>query len=188
MPNRFDSHVCLESLIQPRGGVESAGGSGRTLKKKEISIVEASSKIFEIIIPPGAKKLGDDEIQSINTLESLSTTIFLEILGELTERGVGGTSRTVLCNRPTMSEVPSDVLTNILSGLPAKLLLRFSCVSKQWRALIGSNDFIKLHLTRSTETNTNLIIIIKDGDCLYYVNLDLLDNAVRLNPPLNLNK
>ncbi|KAM7528793.1 hypothetical protein LguiB_032203 [Lonicera macranthoides] len=87
-----------------------------------------------------------------------------------------------------MSKVPNDVLADILSRLPVKLLLRFSCISKQWRALIGSDDFIKLHLTRSIETNTNRIIVIKDDDCLYSVNLDSLDNAVRLNPPLNLNK
>ncbi|KAM7528799.1 hypothetical protein LguiB_032209 [Lonicera macranthoides] len=87
-----------------------------------------------------------------------------------------------------MSKIPNDILTDILSGLPVKLLRRCSCVSKQWHTLIGSDDFIKLHLTRSIETNINRIIIIKDGDSLYSINLDSLDNAVRLNPPLNLYK
>ncbi|KAM7523286.1 hypothetical protein LguiA_013188 [Lonicera macranthoides] len=87
-----------------------------------------------------------------------------------------------------MSDIPEDVLADILSGLAVKILLQFRCVSKQWRALISSDDFIKSHLARSIETNTNRIIVIKDGDCLYSINLDSLDNAVRLNPPLNLNK
>ncbi|KAM7528817.1 hypothetical protein LguiB_032227 [Lonicera macranthoides] len=87
-----------------------------------------------------------------------------------------------------MFSIHNDVLTDILLGLPVKLLLRFSCVSKQWHALIGSDDFIKLHLTRSIETNTNGSIIIKEGDCLYSINLDSLNNAVRLNSPLIHNK
>ncbi|KAM7523264.1 hypothetical protein LguiA_013166 [Lonicera macranthoides] len=62
---------------------------------------------------------------------------------------------------PTMSDVPEDILADILSGLTVKILLQFRCVSKQWCALISSDDFIKSHLTRSIEANTNCIIVIK---------------------------
>ncbi|KAM7523251.1 hypothetical protein LguiA_013153 [Lonicera macranthoides] len=48
-----------------------------------------------------------------------------------------------LFNRPTLSKVPNDVLDDILLRLPVKLLLRFSCISKQWRDLIGNDDVIK---------------------------------------------
>lgn len=42
-----------------------------------------------------------------------------------------------------------DVLVEILSKLPAKSLIRFSCVSKEWYALTKSSYFIARHLHRS---------------------------------------
>ncbi|KAM7528800.1 hypothetical protein LguiB_032210 [Lonicera macranthoides] len=91
-----------------------------------------------------------------------------------------------LFNRPTMSDNPEDVLADIVSRLPVKSLLQFTCISKSWRDLIGSKDFIKLHLTRATETNINCSIIIRECCSLYSINFNSFNNAIRLNPPLNL--
>ncbi|XP_059645955.1 F-box protein CPR1-like [Cornus florida] len=52
-----------------------------------------------------------------------------------------------------MSEVPEDVVANIVSILPVKPLLRFRCVSKSWCSLIDSSEFRKLHLRTSKERN-----------------------------------
>ncbi|XP_058220819.1 F-box/kelch-repeat protein At3g17530-like [Rhododendron vialii] len=49
-------------------------------------------------------------------------------------------------------EIPEDVLTEILSTVPVKSLLRFISVSKHWHSLIQNPTFISLHHHRS-QTN-----------------------------------
>ncbi|KAL0363150.1 UNVERIFIED_CONTAM: F-box protein CPR1 [Sesamum calycinum] len=61
-----------------------------------------------------------------------------------------------------MLNLPQEIVTDILSRLPVKSLLRFRCVSKPWRSLIDSKDFVKLHLHQSTETNSNRCLLIED--------------------------
>ncbi|KAA8516862.1 hypothetical protein F0562_017320 [Nyssa sinensis] len=82
-----------------------------------------------------------------------------------------------------MSDLPAEVVTDILTRLPVKTLLRFRCVSKPWCALIDSRDFVKFHLKRSIETKSNLSLILRY--CyLYSVDLESLDNAVEVDHPL----
>ncbi|KOM46737.1 hypothetical protein LR48_Vigan07g044100 [Vigna angularis] len=42
-----------------------------------------------------------------------------------------------------------ELITEILSWLPAKTLMRFRCVSKTWNSLIINSYFMKLHHERS---------------------------------------
>ncbi|KAL6564709.1 hypothetical protein OROMI_016159 [Orobanche minor] len=45
---------------------------------------------------------------------------------------------------------PDEVTEEILWRLPVKVLLRFRCVSKSWRGLIGSERFVRIHHGRRT--------------------------------------
>ncbi|KAI3984448.1 hypothetical protein MKX01_031072 [Papaver californicum] len=51
-----------------------------------------------------------------------------------------------------------NVVSNILSRLPVKSLLRFKCVAKHWYSLIKDPCFTDLHLNRS-ETRQHLFIV-----------------------------
>ncbi|PON91381.1 F-box domain containing protein [Trema orientale] len=83
-----------------------------------------------------------------------------------------------------MASLPWDEIVNILSRLPVKDLLRYRCVSKPWCSLIDSPDFIKMHLDHSMETDSHLSLI-RAGHELHSVDLDALDSAELLNPPVN---
>ena len=64
-----------------------------------------------------------------------------------------------------MSTTPSpvffcdDLLTEILSLLSVKSLLRFRCVSKSWNTLISDPFFVKFHLNRSKSQNQHLTLV-----------------------------
>ncbi|KAH7837119.1 hypothetical protein Vadar_009875 [Vaccinium darrowii] len=62
-----------------------------------------------------------------------------------------------------MTDFPMDVVVGILSRIPVKPLLRFRCVSKQFRAIIDSHAFIRLHLKRSMETKNHLSLIVPNN-------------------------
>jgi len=52
-----------------------------------------------------------------------------------------------------------DLLTEILSLLSVKSLLRFKYVSESWNALISDPNFVKFHLSRSKSQNQLFILV-----------------------------
>ncbi|XP_074299092.1 F-box/kelch-repeat protein At3g23880-like [Silene latifolia] len=50
--------------------------------------------------------------------------------------------------------IPLDLIFEILVWLPTISILRFKCVCKEWYNLINSPTFIKLHLNKSLEPNS----------------------------------
>ncbi|KEH29483.1 F-box protein interaction domain protein [Medicago truncatula] len=59
--------------------------------------------------------------------------------------------------------LPSDLIMQILSWLPVKLLIRFTSVSKHWKSLILDPNFAKLHLQKSPK-NTHMILTALDDE------------------------
>ncbi|XP_004486223.1 F-box protein CPR1 [Cicer arietinum] len=83
-----------------------------------------------------------------------------------------------------MADIPPELLTDILSLLPVQSLLRFRSTSKPLRSLIDSNNFINLHLNKSTNFN----LIVRHNSDLYQIDFPNLTSttatAVQLNHPL----
>ncbi|XP_071721493.1 putative F-box protein At3g24700 [Rutidosis leptorrhynchoides] len=69
--------------------------------------------------------------------------------------------------RTTLSEFPDEILSEILSWLPAKTLLRLKSVSKQWHSLLTTQLFKNTHLnhiTKHDHQNPNKILqLSEDG-------------------------
>lgn len=59
------------------------------------------------------------------------------------------------------SKLTQELITEILSRLPVKPLVRFLCVSKTWYALIKNPDYINMHLKRSIESKRDRTLIFQ---------------------------
>lgn len=61
-----------------------------------------------------------------------------------------------------LAELPTDIISNVLSRLPVKTLLRFRCVSKSWRSIIDHRSFADLVLAQPLGRSevTSLISVI----------------------------
>ncbi|XP_058741892.1 F-box/kelch-repeat protein At3g23880-like [Vicia villosa] len=73
----------------------------------------------------------------------------------------------------------NDLVTEVLSALPVKSLVRFKCVSKHWKTLISDHSFVKLHLRRSQTRNQYLTLVTSeefDRRIVPYPICRLLDN------------
>ncbi|XP_059284690.1 F-box/kelch-repeat protein At3g23880-like [Lycium ferocissimum] len=58
-------------------------------------------------------------------------------------------------SRLSIPNLPPELINEILLRLPVKSLLRLTCVSKSWLALISNHAFIKTHLRLSANNENN---------------------------------
>nr|XP_011462199.1 PREDICTED: putative F-box protein At5g62660 [Fragaria vesca subsp. vesca] len=78
-------------------------------------------------------------------------------------------------------DLPEDIILQILCRLPFKSLIRFSCVSKQWRGIILSDpQFGNAHLKLASEQRT---ITKRLFLTIFPYELDLLDEIPELGVP-----
>lgn len=59
----------------------------------------------------------------------------------------------------SVSRLPQEIITEILSYLPAKSIGQFRCVSKLWRDLLCNPEFVRNHLNRHTEDQEKLLLL-----------------------------
>lgn len=91
------------------------------------------------------------------------------------------------------SNIPVELITDILSCFPVKPLVCFFCVSKQWYVVIASSHFIIMHHNHSIETNGECTLIFKKDNLpspIHYFSIDFpKDNqfgeAVEIYQPLH---
>ncbi|XP_062018437.1 putative F-box protein At1g19160 isoform X1 [Rosa rugosa] len=70
-------------------------------------------------------------------------------------------------------ESAEDLLGNILSRLPVKLLLTIKVISKLWHRLICSPNFTRLHLSKSREKSIYILYPFMDAKrSLYFLDAD----------------
>ncbi|GAU18257.1 hypothetical protein TSUD_175990 [Trifolium subterraneum] len=62
----------------------------------------------------------------------------------------------------TLPLLPPDLITEILSWLPVKILVRFTSVLKHWKSIIFDPKFAKLHLQRSPKHTHVLLTLFDD--------------------------
>ncbi|KAF5736117.1 F-box and associated interaction domains-containing protein putative isoform 1 [Tripterygium wilfordii] len=67
-----------------------------------------------------------------------------------------------------MNNIPEDLVTDILTRLPIKSLIRFAGVCSSWLDLIRNPDFIKSHHLKQTSLNDNnfRVFVMHDYNCL----------------------
>ncbi|GKA37634.1 putative F-box protein [Tanacetum coccineum] len=83
----------------------------------------------------------------------------------------------------SVNNIPFDIQTEIMQRLPVKSLVRFQLVSKQWKSLIDSPEFIKNHCrTIDTHYQHHLFVLqAPDRDYTYHYTfkyLSIIDNDV----------
>ncbi|KAI9113059.1 hypothetical protein K1719_015991 [Acacia pycnantha] len=77
--------------------------------------------------------------------------------------------------------LPQEIITNILSFLPVKSLIKFQCVCKPWKNLIKTPSFIAAHLHHSTQLRPRLLLHRHLNDnCLQLYFLDCKMQIVKV--------
>ncbi|KAL8064665.1 hypothetical protein ABFX02_01G106000 [Erythranthe guttata] len=75
-----------------------------------------------------------------------------------------------------MSDIPSDLLKEILRRVTGEPLLRFRTVCKEWRRIIDDPSFVRIHAHTQISSNTLLIKNSTTNTLLYSLNLDTLNH------------
>ncbi|KAL5724177.1 hypothetical protein ACHQM5_007469 [Ranunculus cassubicifolius] len=83
-------------------------------------------------------------------------------------------------------DLPFDLITNILTRLPPKSLLRFKSVSKPWYSLITHPNFIKSQINHSNSVNIPANIILR-GCFLYSLTTNPPHKSLELDYPYKTN-
>ncbi|XP_058739626.1 F-box/kelch-repeat protein At3g23880-like [Vicia villosa] len=81
-----------------------------------------------------------------------------------------------------------DLITEILSWLPVKVLVRSRCVCKQWKSLIFDPRFAKLHLERSPKHTHTLLTILDNVNGTWVVSLIHSVRRLLEHPSSNVNE
>ncbi|XP_074298252.1 putative F-box protein At3g16210 [Silene latifolia] len=76
--------------------------------------------------------------------------------------------------------IPLDLILEILTRLPAKSVLSFKCVCKEWYNLINSPLFPELHLNKSLELNSQHNCILYWTNTTLYIIDDLYHHPVKV--------
>ncbi|XP_010460917.1 PREDICTED: F-box only protein 12-like isoform X1 [Camelina sativa] len=66
------------------------------------------------------------------------------------------------------NSIPTDLIIEIVSRLPAKSAARCRCVSKPWRSILRRQGFTDLFLTRSKAYPRLLLAVRQDGEWSFY--------------------
>ncbi|XP_019091876.1 PREDICTED: putative F-box protein At1g30930 [Camelina sativa] len=66
------------------------------------------------------------------------------------------------------NSIPTDLIVEIVSRLPAKSAARCRCVSKLWRTILRRQEFTDLFLTRSKARLRLLLAVKQDGEWGFY--------------------
>ncbi|XP_074297865.1 F-box/kelch-repeat protein At3g23880-like [Silene latifolia] len=85
------------------------------------------------------------------------------------------------CNLKTTRRLLLDMILEILILLPAKSVLRFKCVCKEWCNLINNSLFAKLHLNKSLQSDS------KHNRALFTTALHFVDDLYRPSRWIKLN-
>ncbi|KAH9624462.1 hypothetical protein KSS87_008152, partial [Heliosperma pusillum] len=82
-----------------------------------------------------------------------------------------------------INHLPFDLITDILSRLPAKNVVCLKIICKLWYNLINDHDFVNYHLERSLATKTNLHYVVSTPK-LYLQEYDHLEEPIEQNCPV----
>lgn len=86
------------------------------------------------------------------------------------------------------SNIPEDLIIEILKRLPVKSIVRLRCACKAWRALTRSSNFIKIHLKFNRTTVRNDRLFVKHWDEAVSTTIfSLFPTELQDGLPLNLN-
>ncbi|PNX94077.1 F-box protein [Trifolium pratense] len=73
--------------------------------------------------------------------------------------------------------VPDDLTMYVLSRLPVKSVLRFSCLSKSYNSLVSDPTFVKLHLDRSSKNADLTHVYTANNRSATFTVFRLLENS-----------
>ncbi|KAI9201485.1 hypothetical protein LWI28_024191 [Acer negundo] len=72
----------------------------------------------------------------------------------------------------TMSNLPRELIIDILLRLPVKFVCRFKCISKKWQFLISHPLFVKWHLSRTQTLGRRIRLLGDSRTDLFSVELE----------------